>query len=232
MKKSGYIILLISVMPLCSFHSAGDSIKVEQVASDYPIIVKSNHNVGFFRIYYPLVYRIHNPSTKRYSFKVDYYYGNPPYSYSLTSEWSPIIFVQRNVNNEIVGARERGRLLIGSLETKEYIVYPGHTIPKGDSLQHLLETYINEHDTLPCPYKIDTAFYGNSLKMGKLSDFRRAHPDVVDAFLGKDSVVFIFSPFREEGKPEACVLPVKMDFNDEVEETAKRCSSPDNRIKR
>lgn len=216
MKKFGYIILLILIMPLCSFRSIGDSIKVEQVASDYPIIVRKSNN-GIYRISYPLVYRIHNSSAKRYKIRVDYYYGNPPYSYSLASEWSPV-FVMRNVNNEIVRATERGRLIIEGLETKEYIVYPGHSVPKEGSLQCLLEAYINKSNSLPCPYKTDTVYYGNTLKMGKLSDFRKAHPDVVNAFLGKDSVVFGFYPLWEKVKPKVYTLPVETDFDNHAEE--------------
>lgn len=176
MKKISPVILIILVILFCSFNSIGDSIKVEQVASDYPILVRKSNN-GIFRISYPLVYRIHNSSTKRYRIRVNYYYGNPPYSYSLTSEWSPVI-VLRNFNNEIV----RERMIIEGLETKEYIVYPGHSVPKEDSLQCLLETYFNKNDSLPCPYKMDTLYYKNALKMGKLSDFRKAHPDVVNDF--------------------------------------------------
>ena len=111
---------------------------MEQVASDYPILVRKSNN-GIYRISYPLVYRIHNSSTKRYRIRVNYYYGNPTYSYSLESEWSPV-FILRNFNNRIIRATERGRLIIEGLETKEYIVYPGHGVPEEDSLRCLLET--------------------------------------------------------------------------------------------
>lgn len=214
MKKLGHIILLIFVIPLCSFNSIEDSVKVAQIASDYPIIVRSNRDDGFFRISYPLVYRIHNSSTKIYTIRVRYYYGNPSYSFTLKDEWWSAL-VERNVNNEIISAYERGRLIIEGLETKEYIVYTGHTVPKKDSLQCLLETYINQKDSLLCPYKIDIASYGNSIKsnLGKISDFKKAYPDVVDAFLGKDSVMFGFFPFWEEGESNEYILPVKIDFD-------------------
>lgn len=211
MKKISPAILIIFVILFCSFNPIEDSIKVEQAASDYPILVRKSNN-GIYRISYPLVYRIHNSSTKKYRIRVNYYYGNPPYSYSLVNEWSPV-FVLRNFNNEIVRATERGRLIIEGLETKEYIVYPSHNVPKEDSLQCLLETYFNKNDFLPCPYKIDTMYYGNVRKMGKLSDFRKVHPDVINDFLGKDSVKFGFYLLWEKVLPEVYVLPVKIDFD-------------------
>ena len=212
MKKISPAILIILVVLFCSFNSIGDSIKVEQVPSDYPIFVRKSNN-GIYRISYPLVYRIHNSSTKRYRIRVNYYYGNPTYSYSLESEWSPV-FILRNFNNEIVRATERGRLIIEGLETKEYIVYPGHGVPEEDSLRCLLETYFNKNDSLPCPYKIvDTVYFRNARKMGKLSDFRKAHPDIINDFLGKDSVKFGFYLLWEKVLPEVYVLPVKIDFD-------------------
>ena len=49
--------------------------------------------------------------------------------------------------------------------------------------------------------------------MGKLSDFRKVHPDVINDFLGKDSVKFGFSLLWEKVLQEVYVIPDKIDFD-------------------
>lgn len=73
-----------------------DSIVIEQIASDYPIIVRYNNKGICFRIHYPVVFRVKNLSGKKYKlFKVNYFYGNSKYSYSLYKEWCPVLLSKR-----------------------------------------------------------------------------------------------------------------------------------------
>ena len=182
---------------LCSF-TVRDSIIVEQIASDYPIIVRYNNKGICFRIHYPIVFRVKNLSGKKYKiFKANYFYGNSKYSYSLYNEWYPV-FVKQERENKIIDAHERGRIIIDSLQTRDFIIQTAHSIPKGDSFQSII-----------CPY-INFRNIGDTLHLESIKEARNKYSNMLNSSLGNDSVMFWIEPLGKHKSGKAYILPIKI----------------------
>lgn len=174
-----------------------DSIVIEQIASDYPIIVRYNNKGICFRIHYPVVFRVKNLSGKKYKlFKVNYFYGNSKYSYSLYKEWCPV-FVKQERENKIIDARERGRIIIDSLQTRNFIIQTAHSIPERDIFQSIIYPYINLKN------KTDT------LHLKNIQEIKNKHSNLLDSSLGNDSVMFWIEPLGKHKSGKAYILPIK-----------------------
>lgn len=197
MKKSKLLIFILSMLFLCSF-TVRDSIIVEQVTSDYPIVVRYNNKGICFRIHYPVVYRVKNLSEKKYKiFKVNYFYGNSKYSYSLYKEWCPV-FVKQERDNKIIDAREKGRIIIDSLQTRDFIIQTAHSILEKDTFQSIIRPYINFHNK------------GDTLHLKNIKEIKKKYFNVLNSFLGNDSIMFWIEPLGEHKSGKAYILPIKI----------------------
>lgn len=182
---------------LCSF-TVRDSIIVEQIASDHPIVIRYNDQGICFRIHYPIVFRVKNLSVKKYKiFKVNYFYGNSKYSYSLYKEWCPV-FVKQERENKIIDARERGRIIIDSLQTRDFIIQTAHSIPESDTFQSIICPYVN--------LKSDK----DTLHFKSIKEIKNKYSNVLDSFLENDSAMFWIEPLGKHKSGKAYILPIKI----------------------
>lgn len=191
MKFTILFILFICTI-LSSFQIKNDTVIVEQVESELPIIIRYDSVKNYiFRIQFPLVYRMCNisESNKQIS-QIAYYYKDIKYALSYEYGWNYNVRINRMEKGELVSPYRRGRIIIDSLATEKFVFYTGHSIRYEDiKLQSIF-----------CPFiPILKDSHKDTLHIGTIKLFKEKYPQIINTLLQNDSIKFwINTPWSDE----------------------------------
>ena len=172
------IFALVVVMTLLSC-STNKRLVVEQTSSNYPIVlVKGKDSNKIATVRFPLVFNI-----SKSSFENDVKIGSLSYLYnsSLSKKvtWMAGAILYSSQNDELQPTKGLQKI---DLTKKEFVVYTRHYISYGinDDLGHFFQPY----------YDYMSENHKDTLHIESLQQLTRREPDLVNAFLQGDSLLF------------------------------------------
>ena len=174
-------ILLFALVITIAFLSCSSNkrLVVEQTNSNYPIIlVKGKNSNKIATIRFPLVFNI-----SKSSFDNDVKIGSLSYLYnsslSKKATWMAGAILYSSQNDELQPTKRLQKI---DLTKKEFVVYTRHYISYSinDDLGHFFQPYYD--------YMIDN--HKDTLHIESLQQLKKREPDLVNAFLQGDSLLF------------------------------------------
>lgn len=195
------LLIFISIT-LCSFQIKNDTVVVKQVASDLPVIIRYDSIKDYiFRIQFPLVFRICNISDSNKQIgQIAYYYQDIKYALSYEQGWNYNVRVNRMRKGELLSPYSKGRIVIDSLATENFVFQTGHSIRYEDTiLQSIFRPLI----------PIIKESGKDTLHIGTIQTFKEKYPEIINILLQNDSIQFwIYTPWSDD-KGIHFILPVE-----------------------
>ncbi|WP_302258963.1 hypothetical protein [uncultured Bacteroides sp.] len=174
-------ILLFALVVIIAFLSCSSNKKlvVEQTNSNYPIIlVKGKNSNKIATIRFPLVFNI-----SKSSFENDVKIGSLSYLYnsslSKKATWMAGAILYSSQNDELQPIKGLQKI---DLTKKEFVVYTRHYISYSinDDLGHFFQPY----------YDYMSENSKDTLHIESLQQLKKREPDLINAFLQGDSLLF------------------------------------------
>ncbi|WP_425886044.1 hypothetical protein ACPYIV_05490 [Parabacteroides sp. ASD2025] len=201
MKRVIVLLTFISIA-LCSFRIKNDTVVVEQVESDLPIIIRYDSVRDYiFRVQFPLTFRICNISGRNKQIcQIAYYYKDINHALSYEQGWNYNVRINRIKKGELLSPYKRGRIMIDSLTTENFVFQTGHSIRYEDTtLQSVFRSFI------PAIKQSGK----DTLHISTIRAFKEKYPEIIKTLLQNDSIKFwIYTPWSDD-KGIHFILPVE-----------------------
>lgn len=179
--------LIVFVIILSGCKSANNDIQINQINTDYPVVLKYSKKYDkFSRLKIPLKLKIYNNSFSQYSFASIRYEYNSAFG-GITEN----IYVEKNENLKKIKNNKRKSII--SKQSQEYIIYTSHRLDSSKKIQDKFKSYIHLFENK----NIDT------LNIGTINEFKLNNKDLIKLLTKNDSV------FINTWKGKDIIIPVK-----------------------
>jgi len=174
-------VFILVLFCCCNLSEKKEDISLEQIPSDYPIILRGdtiNNRVRL--IHNQLAYRIKKNSLSEVRItNPTYYYGGSYVQEEYKSWWGALLIsiVNNNEQMEIIGLNDDRRSL-DRFSFKSYIFQTKHSPDTAQSVQKKFEPYINRMKLLG----------KDTLHIGTLQQLKSIDPDLVENLFVGDSI--------------------------------------------
>lgn len=140
-------VFVFSGIILSSFQYNANSVLVEQIESNFPIVIRYDSIKDYiFRIQFPLMFKVCNMSNNSKQMgHISYYYKDIKYALSYEQGWNYNLLINKEKNGELLTPYRRGRIVIDSLSNENFVFHTGHSIRYEDSiLQSVFRPFISQ----------------------------------------------------------------------------------------
>ena len=177
--------ILIFIITFYGCKSTKTDIKVSQIKTDYPVILKYNKNYNkFSRIKIPLKLKIYNDSNQQYSFA--------SIRYEYNSKLGGIIeTVYEEINKKLKEIKNNQRKYIDSKESKEFIIYTSHRLDSSNIFQQNFKAYRTQNKNI------------ETLNIGTINNFKLNNEKLLKLLTQNDSI------FINSWKSKDITIPIK-----------------------
>lgn len=194
MKRILLILFSVSVLVSCSKVNITKDVKINQVESDYPVILNPGKDGTVYSIFFPLAFKI----SKRTLNKVRL--SKPTYlRFDEFGEWIPTAsFLYYSEDNDLIWPKDNDKLRILQFREREWVLYARYC--------HLSkELYIQEF--FASDLKRARSECKDTLHIGSMRQLKQTNPGLLNNLLQGDSIYF---SFVAKQKFYHITLPVKI----------------------
>ncbi|WP_165024385.1 hypothetical protein [Dysgonomonas sp. ZJ279] len=198
MRTKIIILILGSLLLSCSSSKPiQETVKIEQVETDLPIIIRGDTaNNRVFNIQFPFSFKANNYSHKTVYINYIHYYFCNDYGKTYLGEygagWLANFFVyQYKKDGNLILQSAPLKMGINKSQHLEFIVEPSYDIDTTTKTQVALRPYIEQMKVLRV----------KKIAIGTYKEFREKHPELAETLLKGDSVSFVI--FKDLDKNNA-----------------------------
>ena len=179
MKLIIYILLGSLILTSCSTANITKDVKIYQVESNYPTILKVREDGTAWAIFFPFVFKI----SKRTLSKVRL--SNPSYlRFDKFGEWLPttsLLYLQKD--NDLIRPKDNDQLRFLQFREQEWVVYARYSnLSKEQDVQSFFASTLKRAEL----EQKDT------LHTGTIQQLRQINPGLINGLLQGDSIEFDF----------------------------------------
>lgn len=187
----------------CSSQKQGGDIEIEQINSNYPIILRGDISMKkIYRIHFPLVFNIKKITSNDIRIYSSKYNERGKYRTDYHKGWwsnSALIHVLNNKNQLEVPKNKDERELLSKSKMQEYVFYTTHTPDTAQHVQAIFKPYLEKMLLM----NKDTIY------IESIQELKKTNPTFLEGFLGGDSICINYT--KEEGRRLDCIyLPVEI----------------------
>ena len=196
------VFFVFSGIILSSFQYNANSVLVEQIESNFPIVIRYDSIKDYiFRIQFPLMFKVCNMSNNsKHMGHISYYYKDIKYALSYEQGWNYNLLINKEKNGELLTPYRRGRIVIDSLSNENFVFHTGHSIRYEDSiLQSVFRPFISQIKNTG----------KDTLHIGTIQEFKKKYPEIINLLLQDDSIQFwIYTPWSKDNGNHF-ILPIE-----------------------
>ena len=196
------VFFVFSGIILSSFQYNANSVLVEQIESNFPIVIRYDSIKDYiFRIQFPLMFKVCNMSNNSKQMgHISYYYKDIKYALSYEQGWNYNLLINKEKNGEHLTPYRRGRIVIDSLSNENFVFHTGHSIRYEDSiLQSVFRPFISQFKNTG----------KDTLHIGTIQEFKKKYPEIINLLLQDDSIQFwIYTPWSKDNGNHF-ILPIE-----------------------
>lgn len=179
MKTIFYILLSLLLISSCSTLNITNDVKISQVESNYPIVLKLREDGTVWAIFFPLVFKM----SKRTLSKVRL--SNPNYlRFNEHGEWLPTVsLLFYREDKDLIRLKDNDKLRFLQFGEREWVVYARYSNLSKE--QHIQEFFISDLKRAKSEHK-------DTLHIGSIQQLKQTNPKLLNDLLQRDSIEFSF----------------------------------------